>query len=482
MKRAVCLIYCLSLTGAVAVAQGTGGEAPDPDLSGLEPVVAEQISELRARVDQLEASAAEQPALADARGELGMAYHAYDMLEAARFWYAAAAAAAPDDPRWPYYTARVAQEDGDLSAAEDDLATLAATFPDIVQVWARLGEVQLDRGEPTEASVSLARAFALSPGDPGISFLLGQVALSERRWADAVAHLERALVAAPRADRIHYSLGLAYRGLGADDLARAHLERRGDVGVRFHDPWTDALTEMETGERLFLLRGRQAFAAGSYEEAAEAFRQAAEFAPDSARARVNLGTALGTMGDTEGAIEAYEEALAIDAQSGTAHYNLGRLLAGREEWSEALRHLRVAVLASPEDEDARLAEVETLLRSGDPSAAAARLSEAHQALPTSGRTAAAYAKLLAAGPVLEERDGARALALAERIYEARPTVEYADLVAMALAESGRCDEAAAWERNIAEKAREAGDADLEQRARAAASTYSRYPCRPGTTP
>ncbi|MEZ5333446.1 MAG: tetratricopeptide repeat protein [Thermoanaerobaculia bacterium] len=461
---------------------GAQEEPPTPDLSALEPAVAEQITVLRTGVDSLEGTSAPAEELAAARGELGMAYHAYGMGDAARYWYAAAAAAAPEDARWSYYPARLAQQEGDLASAEEDLDLLATRSPDVPQVWARLGEVQLDRGEAAAAGESLARAFALSPHDPGISFLLGQVALSERRWADAVAHLERAQAGAPRADRIHYSLGLAYRGLGADELARQEMEKRGDVGVRFLDPWDDALTDMETGERLFLLRGRQAFAAGAYEDAAAAFRQAAEFAPESARARVNLGTALGTLGDTDGALAAYEEALEIDPRNVTAHYNVGQLLAGLGRWREALGHLRAAVEANPDDEDARLTEAEALLRSGDPIAAGARLSEAHDALPTSGRIAAAYARLLAAGPVLEERDGARALMLAQQVYQARPTPDSAHLVALALAELGHCEQALEWERKIVDAAREAGEAELEQRASAGLAAFSRDPCRPGTTP
>jgi hypothetical protein len=140
------------------------------------------------------------------------------------------------------------------------------------------------------------------------------------------------------------------------------------------------------------------------------------------------------------------------------------------------------VAGAPGDEDARLAEVEALLQSGDPSAAVVRLDEAHRALPTSGRIAVALAKFLAAGPELSERNGERALDLAQRAYEARQAPEHAEVIALALAELGRCEEAAGWERAVAAAARAAGDEALAARAETALSAYSRSPCRPPTDP
>jgi hypothetical protein len=51
------------------------------------------------------------------------------------------------------------------------------------------------------------------------------------------------------------------------------------------------------------------------------------------------------------------------------------------------------------------------------------------------------AYLLTTSPELQLRNGARALELAQRVYEATGGVHHGALVAMALAEVGRCNEA-----------------------------------------
>ena len=88
--------------------------------------------------------------------------------------------------------------------------------------------------------------------------------------------------------------------------------------------------------------------------------------------------------------------------------------------------------------------------------AAARggLSSARRALgrrggPSAGATAdhldTLLARLLAASPDPSVRDGTEALAIAERLLADRPSLEHAETVAMALAETGDFDGAAAMQ-------------------------------------
>ena len=46
------------------------------------------------------------------------------------------------------------------------------------------------------------------------------------------------------------------------------------------------------------------------------------------------------------------------------------------------------------------------------------------------------------------RNGARAYELAEQVYRTTKSVTHGAVVALALAELGRCDEAAAWQRRL----------------------------------
>ena len=56
---------------------------------------------------------------------------------------------------------------------------------------------------------------------------LGEIALREGRFNEAVDHLEAALERAPNAAQVRYSLGMAYRGQGRLEQARAQLAKRG---------------------------------------------------------------------------------------------------------------------------------------------------------------------------------------------------------------------------------------------------------------
>ena len=214
------------------------------------------------------------------------------------------------------------------------------------------------------------------------------------------------------------------------------------------------IEELASGERIHLLEGRRAFDAGRYEDAAAAFQKAVEAAPRSARARINLATALGQQGAVPEALTQLEQAIALQPDNPTAHFNLAVLLERQGRTGEAVTRWRQVVELAPEDVQARRREAVLLVDLGRYAEAVRRLEEAHEAMPQEGQLAAALARLLAASPRLELRDGARALDLATRVYQAQPTLEHAETVAMALAELGRCQEAADLQRRLVEEARQ----------------------------
>jgi tetratricopeptide (TPR) repeat protein len=341
---------------------------------------------------------------------------------------------------------------------------------------------------------------------------LGQLALKDREYGDAVIYFKAALEAAPEANRLHYSLAMAYRGLGDRDAARRHLEQRGTVGLRPPDPVVDQLDLLTEGERVHLVRGRLAFASGRYQEAAEEFAAAVAADPRSARALVNLGTALAQLGEIESAIERYAYALTIDPNQMTAHFNLGSSLVELGRAPEAIPHLKAVLQSTPYDAEAQLLMARAQVATGDDwasleyfkqaaeldptsidavtggAAALVRLRQfaraesvldaGHRRIPESGEIAFALARLLAACPDAELRDGERALELAQAIFAARPDPRHAQLVAQALAELGRCDEAADWQQRVVDAAIEDGAEEFVEALRADLEVYLQGPpCR-----
>jgi protein O-GlcNAc transferase len=509
--------FVLALLLSLPLAAQPAGLTPvrHPDLAPLEKAVAEQIAAQQELLKALLADPAAKPAeLADAFGDLGRVYHVYDLAAPAEDCYRNASRLMPDTAAWPHLLGVVLQKEGRLEEAAAAYARALALRPDDVPALVYRGEIFLSQGKLDAAAEALQQALALEPATTAARALLGQVALARQDFKEAEKLLAAALAEKPEANRLHYALGLAYRGLGDRAKAEEHLAKAGAVGVAPADPLINALAGLRTGERVHIARGRTAFRAGRWADAAEQFRKAVAARPESVEARVNLGSALVRTGDTDGAVAQFREALRLDPNNATAHFNLGVLLSGKEPTQEALDHLRAAVDRRPRDaearrtlarllrdagrpeealgeyrkaveldpaeETARLGEAETLVRLGRYREARERLEESLRSLPGSGRLSHGLARLLAACPDVSVRDGARALDLGLAVWNALPLAVHAETVAFAQAELGRCADAAEWQRKALEAGRkESFPADRLATLSTALAAYERgEPCRP----
>jgi tetratricopeptide (TPR) repeat protein len=477
--------------------------------------VAEQLAAGRQRLEALLAGPVPKPeALAAAYGELGELYHAYGLREPAEACYGNAARLAPRDFRWPHLLGALLQDAGRLGEAAAAYRRALDLAPGDVAALLHLGEVHRLAGEPERATAVLRQALAADPASPAAKALLGQAALDRHDYREAATLLEAALAQVPDAGRLHYLLAQAYRGLGEPQKAGEHLAHASQVGVRPADRLLDELESLRTGERVPLARGKTAFQAGRFAEAAEEFRRALAARPASVEARIDLAAALLHQGDATSATAELREALRLDPGNATAHFNLGTLLAMAGSSAEARDHLAAAVKALPRDAEARrslahvlresgqlegalgeyreavalapaddlarLEEAETLVRLARYRQARERLEEGVRLLPASGLLAHGLARLLAACPDLSLRDGARALDLAVAIWRAQSTAGHAETVALAQAEMGRCDEAARWQRIALADAEKFGPAALLPPMRARLARYEAgAPCRPG---
>ena len=90
------------------------------------------------------------------------------------------------------------------------------------------------------------------------------------------------------------------------------------------------------------------------------------------------------------------------------------------------------------------------------------------------------AYLLAALPDLQLRDGARATELARSVYRTTRELGHGVLVAMALAEAGRCSEAADLQRGLIADAAKRSRTDLVVKLKADLKQYELQPCRPAS--
>jgi len=449
---------------------------PMPAPDDLEPAVSEQMRAQRMMFESVAARArVSDRDLAAAYHALGRLCHAYEFFDAAEAAYTNAIALAPRDTASLHLLGYLYQQIGRFDNALASYAQARRTTPNDSVVRARLAEIYLRVNRLAEARELFQELFEVFPALARAG--LGEIALREGRFSEAVQLLEDALRRAPHATSLQYSLGMAYRGLGQLEQARSHLMKRGPTGVRPADPVVDSLTTLLRGERAQLKLGRQAFQAGQLEEARTAFGKALEVAPSSAEARVGLGMVLAQMGRDR---EASEYLMEASRRGTTDEVNtvLIGLLLKQSRSAEAFEVLSRTSSVGADDEGTVLG-LSILLADRERFREAIDLLEsAHREFPDRVRITTTLARMLAASPDRSLRDGARALTLAMRTYESDRSAAHGETVAMALAELGRCSEAATWMQRAVADAERDRDTTTAGRLRVEIPRYNGTTCRP----
>jgi protein O-mannosyl-transferase len=269
--------------------------------------------------------------------------------------------------------------------------TTIARNPDCLMAHYNLGVVLAGRGQVEAAIAQYQQALAIKPDCVDAHYNLGTVLARRGEVEAAIAQYQKALEIKPDHAEAHYNLGV-------------NLARRGQV-----------------------------------EAAIAHYEQALAIKPDYANAHNNLGAILAGRGQVEAAIAQYEQALAIEPDHANAHNNLGLALAGRGEVEAAIAHFQMAMAIKPDYADARrncdvaLAQRRSILQG------LAERRELIRSRPSDVDLLNDTAWILATNPNASVRDGAAAVALAQRAAQLSGGREPAilDTLAAAYAEAGR---------------------------------------------
>jgi tetratricopeptide (TPR) repeat protein len=315
------------------------------------------------------------------------------------------------------------------------------------------GNDLMARGAWDLAVEAYGRAAARSPDDPLIQHNLGLALARAGRRSEAIERFRRAVTLDPEYRDAHYNLAtaLAEEGLweeAADNYDRVWRIDPLDASARLD--WALALRrageEDRAVEELTALvetvgaegrtaAGRAHLALGAIleergrrEEALQGYLAAAERLPEDVEVHATLAAALGRSGELARAAEEYAVASRLDPLDPEHRFGRGMALILDGRHAEARRWLEESLAALAEEDD-------------DASRPLAHL----------------LARLLATAPEPAARDGARALALARQVFQAVPSPEHAETLAMALAETGDFAGAAEWQRRVLARA-EAGGA------------------------
>ncbi len=488
---------------------------PYPNLSAMEESVRSQLehyqNELKAFI---QTPGTPNRQLSEAYGRMGKLYQTYDLQEGAEACYRNAQALAPRDLRWPYYLALLYESLGDLPKAGLHYQKVLALNPDQMAALLGTARSELDQGRTEEARRRFDEALERDPTSAAALVGLAEIAADVRNFEQAIELYEKALELQPNATSIHYPLAMSYRQLDDVDKARLHLSKRGEGAVKYVDSLLQELERAKTGRWHQRQQANAFFEAGQYEQAARIFRQMVEKDPTDAVALMDLGAALAQLGQVEEslkqfnealrysdsksrihfhmaisftqlgwekqAIEHYQAAVETDPTFREAHFQLANVLMRQELFEEAIPHYRRVVELDPGNAFAHFMGAMTLIRTRRWKEARMRLEEGLAALPDDTDLGHALARLLAACPEDDLRDGDKAHALLQRVLEQGKSAdfEHIETFAMILAEKGQFGRAVQVQRMMIEEVTRGKRLELAELLQDNLALYERQePCR-----
>jgi tetratricopeptide (TPR) repeat protein len=205
--------------------------------------------------------------------------------------------------------------------------------PDYAEARYNLGNALVSTGKIEEAFTQFHQALAAWPDYPQARFSLGAALAKTGQDKEAIAEYRKALELWPDYPEARFNLGFTLAKLGQWDEAMEQYRKALEIDPRY------------TAARYNL--GRALARQGALEEAALEFRAVLEIDPNDAEAQSNLGLALAKLGRLPAAIARYHKALEIKPGYAEARGNLASALALTGQTKEAIAEYRKALEIDP---------------------------------------------------------------------------------------------------------------------------------------
>jgi tetratricopeptide (TPR) repeat protein len=419
-------------------------EIPHSDFSSFEESVQQQLHDQMAALDAVLADPnTYRGRLASEMGSMGMLYHIYEQSGAAAACYRNAELLDPQEFRWPYFLARVHADRGRAAEALKEYERTLAANPVFVPALYWLAEIHRNQGDSARARALLDKALAADPSSAATHFALGQMALFDRSSPGTLL---------PN-DPVYFELMTLARGRGASHTRAAYAMNYGRyeyAATEFQriadehpdDPWA------------WVNIGLARLALEQDDAALTALEQAVWIAPDHLQANLHLGTLYALRGDYPAAIERLQTVLRNDPGELEASFQLAAVLieVGRHE--EAVAELEKVVRGNPGKTTAHVQLAMALTWSHRHDEAHRTLERAHTAMPHDPAIASALARVLAACPEADLRDGGRAIELIEKtVGNGQMNLAQVQTLAMAHAADGAFRKAIQWQERAIDAAR-----------------------------
>jgi tetratricopeptide (TPR) repeat protein len=311
-----------------------------------------------------------------------------------------------------------------------------------------LGAAFYDLGRISDALKMYDTALMINPNAPDIHENIGLALSKAGRLDEALAQYEEAERLDPNSAELQSFLAVALvtRGKSADALA--HYEEAARL-----DP-ENALYQNDLGAALA--------GAGKRADALPHYARAVWLEGSNARYQNNFATALARNGDLDAALPHYRAAVHADPNFAEAYSNLGALLNARHEFAEAAAQYSQAIRLQPTNSAIRFNAGLAFLKTGREDEALNQFAEASRLRPDWAEPLNAQAWTLATSSNDKVRNGAGAVALAEKAANLtshqRPVI--LNTLAAAYAETGRFDDAVTTVNEAIELANRSGQTNL----------------------
>ena len=501
-------LITLLLAGSPAMAGDMASDLPASLAGSLRPIQEIKLDDLDTQARdsiqlarrQLNEALQTQPVqiekLAAAYGELGGLYQVNLVFPAAEECYHNAAQLAPDEFRWVYYLAYLADTSGRTGLALERYEQASTLRPSYKALTVRLGNVLLDLNELEQAQVAFEQIVETTGLEAAALYGLGQIALLKRDYDTAIDAFTRALTYDPAASRIHYPLAQALRATQRNDEAKSQLAMLGKQPPSFRDPQIESLEALKIGSRFHFLQAMKATRQQDYTAASEAFAQGLALEPDNVLARISYARTLYLIDDKAAAGQALEAALATQPDNSLGLFLLGLLTEEQGDADKAADYYRLAIRYTPEHAGAHFYLANQYYRQGNYSLAAQHyasslkgdasnlaayipyigtlivsdapaatlktvLETAIQQFPENPVFQAIQIMLLAASHDTSMKDPAAALSSAQQLNKQQRIPPHQELLALAYAATGNYEKAISIQEELLSYARRAmpGEAD-----------------------
>ena len=325
---------------------------------------------------------------------------------------------------------------------------LVAESPETPSFHAQLGDAYVQAGDYARALPELELTVELAPTDAGAHYSLGDALQQIGRNAEARLHMEVALEMDPSMAAAHVGMGNVLRS-----------EKRPDVAA---GEYTEALRLRPRYAEAYFNLAQTFVDRDMPERAIENLELALECRPGWALAHAGLANLVMGSGRPEDALPHFEAALEEFPGDVDLHNDLGVALNQLGRPNQARDHYVLAMQLQPDFYRPYINLANLAFDLGNDAGALEQYQEALRRAPGLAEPTARLARFLATTPAPAFRDGARAVALAERAADLTQgkVARVLDTLAAAYASAGRFPDAVSAAHRAQKRASLDGDAEL----------------------